>query len=112
MTETIQTGLSELVGLSWEFMIWDGKEQKYSLAFLASPLTIISLLIYRKERPIFGKIRYMNYAGCKRKFKLEQFVARYRGASENAAIVSGAKSGGEVVSGKKRKQTSISFPSK
>lgn len=54
----------------------------------------------------------MNYAGCKRKFKLEQFVARYRGASENAAIVSGAKSGGEVVSGKKRKQTSISFPSK
>jgi deoxyribodipyrimidine photo-lyase len=22
------------------------------------------------ERPIFGKIRYMNYAGCKRKFDI------------------------------------------
>ncbi|XP_066951760.1 deoxyribodipyrimidine photo-lyase-like isoform X1 [Macrobrachium rosenbergii] len=31
------------------------------------------------ERPIFGKIRYMNYDGCKRKFKIEAFVARYGG---------------------------------
>ena len=23
-----------------------------------------------KERPIFGKIRYMNYDGCKRKFNI------------------------------------------
>ena len=30
-----------------------------------------------KERPIFGKIRFMNYAGCKRKFKVDQFVAKY-----------------------------------
>jgi deoxyribodipyrimidine photo-lyase len=29
------------------------------------------------ERPIFGKIRYMNYAGCKRKFNVKAFVARY-----------------------------------
>mmetsp|Transcript_9995 Transcript_9995/g.32396 ORF Transcript_9995/g.32396 Transcript_9995/m.32396 type:complete len:111 (-) Transcript_9995:88-420(-) len=27
------------------------------------------------ERPVFGKIRYMNYNGCKRKFKIEQYVA-------------------------------------
>lgn len=27
------------------------------------------------ERPIFGKIRYMNYAGCKRKFKVDKYVA-------------------------------------
>ncbi|GAX72643.1 hypothetical protein CEUSTIGMA_g99.t1 [Chlamydomonas eustigma] len=27
------------------------------------------------ERAIFGKIRYMNYAGCKRKFKIEAYVA-------------------------------------
>jgi len=27
-----------------------------------------------KERPIFGKIRYMNYDGCKRKFKIQNFV--------------------------------------
>ena len=26
------------------------------------------------ERAIFGKIRYMNYAGCKRKFGVKQFV--------------------------------------
>jgi deoxyribodipyrimidine photo-lyase len=30
-----------------------------------------------KERPIFGKIRFMNYAGCKRKFNIGAFVARY-----------------------------------
>jgi hypothetical protein len=27
------------------------------------------------ERPIFGKIRYMNYAGCKRKFDVAAYVA-------------------------------------
>jgi deoxyribodipyrimidine photo-lyase len=30
-------------------------------------------------RPIFGKIRYMNYAGCKRKFDLNKFVQRMNG---------------------------------
>ena len=29
------------------------------------------------ERPIFGKIRYMNYDGCKRKFKVDQFEYKY-----------------------------------
>ncbi|XP_065858035.1 deoxyribodipyrimidine photo-lyase [Euphorbia lathyris] len=28
-----------------------------------------------KERPIFGKIRYMNYAGCKRKFNVDGYIA-------------------------------------
>lgn len=28
-----------------------------------------------KERPIFGKIRYMNYAGCKRKFDVQARAA-------------------------------------
>lgn len=36
------------------------------------------------ERPIFGKIRYMNYKGCQRKFKVDQFVAKYPPAFENA----------------------------
>jgi len=36
------------------------------------------------ERPIFGKIRFMNYEGCKRKFKVPEFVARYPGSC-NAA---------------------------
>jgi deoxyribodipyrimidine photo-lyase len=29
-----------------------------------------------KERDVFGKIRFMNYAGCKRKFKVDEFVAK------------------------------------
>uniref|UniRef100_A0A7S2PXV1 Deoxyribodipyrimidine photo-lyase n=1 Tax=Zooxanthella nutricula TaxID=1333877 RepID=A0A7S2PXV1_9DINO len=32
------------------------------------------------ERPVFGKIRFMNYAGCKRKFDIPAFVKRYPGA--------------------------------
>ncbi|XP_035784325.1 deoxyribodipyrimidine photo-lyase-like isoform X1 [Anopheles albimanus] len=32
-----------------------------------------------KEREIFGKIRYMNYEGCKRKFDVNAFVMRYGG---------------------------------
>lgn len=28
-----------------------------------------------KERPVFGKIRYMNYAGCKRKFDVDSYIA-------------------------------------
>uniref|UniRef100_A0A8C3B4M5 Deoxyribodipyrimidine photo-lyase n=1 Tax=Cairina moschata TaxID=8855 RepID=A0A8C3B4M5_CAIMO len=30
-----------------------------------------------KERDVFGKIRYMNYSGCKRKFDVDQFERRY-----------------------------------
>ena len=29
------------------------------------------------ERPIFGKIRFMNYAGCKRKFDIAKYSAKY-----------------------------------
>eukprot|EP00534_Pseudo-nitzschia_fraudulenta_P007712 CAMPEP_0201150512 /NCGR_PEP_ID=MMETSP0851-20130426/11645_1 /ASSEMBLY_ACC=CAM_ASM_000631 /TAXON_ID=183588 /ORGANISM="Pseudo-nitzschia fraudulenta, Strain WWA7" /LENGTH=658 /DNA_ID=CAMNT_0047427197 /DNA_START=470 /DNA_END=2446 /DNA_ORIENTATION=- len=38
-----------------------------------------------KEREIFGKIRFMNYNGCKRKFKVDQFVKKHRPAAKNAA---------------------------
>jgi deoxyribodipyrimidine photo-lyase len=31
------------------------------------------------ERPIFGKIRYMNYKGCTRKFNVPEFEQRYAG---------------------------------
>ena len=30
------------------------------------------------ERPVFGKIRFMNYNGCKRKFNIEGYVQRIR----------------------------------
>ncbi|MDK2867375.1 MAG: deoxyribodipyrimidine photo-lyase [Clostridiales bacterium] len=35
-----------------------------------------------QERQIFGKVRYMNEAGLKRKFKMSDYVARYREATE------------------------------
>jgi len=31
------------------------------------------------ERAIFGKIRFMNYAGCKRKFDINKFIIKYGG---------------------------------
>jgi deoxyribodipyrimidine photo-lyase len=30
-----------------------------------------------KERPIFGKVRYMSYAGCARKFDVQQYISRW-----------------------------------
>ncbi len=29
------------------------------------------------ERPIFGKVRYMNFNGCKRKFNVEAYIEKY-----------------------------------
>ena len=29
------------------------------------------------ERPVFGKVRYMNYNGCKRKFDVEKYIRKY-----------------------------------
>lgn len=29
------------------------------------------------ERPVFGKIRYMNFNGAKRKFKVDEYIAKY-----------------------------------
>ena len=36
------------------------------------------------ERAVFGKIRYMNYAGCKRKFDIARYVARVEGMVREA----------------------------
>lgn len=30
-----------------------------------------------RERPVFGKIRYMNYDGCKRKFDVSRYESKY-----------------------------------
>lgn len=30
-----------------------------------------------KEREVYGKIRYMNYNGCKRKFDIEEYIRKY-----------------------------------
>jgi deoxyribodipyrimidine photo-lyase len=29
------------------------------------------------ERAVFGKVRYMNFAGCKRKFDIQKYIARF-----------------------------------
>ena len=44
------------------------------------------------ERPVFGKIRYMNYAGCKRKFNIEGYITRI--GQEVHAIKTAAKKAG------------------
>ena len=31
-----------------------------------------------RERPIFGKIRYMNYEGCKRKFDILKYISKHK----------------------------------
>merc|ERR1719181_1481360 len=37
-----------------------------------------------RERSVFGKIRYMNLQGCKRKFNVSKYVARIRELSHKA----------------------------
>lgn len=46
------------------------------------------------ERPVFGKIRYMNYAGCKRKFDIPKYVAYVN--REVAAARTAAGGGGSA----------------
>jgi len=37
------------------------------------------------ERPIFGKIRFMNYQGCKRKFDIKGYAAKWGAGPASAA---------------------------
>ena len=37
------------------------------------------------ERAVFGKIRYMNYAGCKRKFDIKAYAATWCPTADGAA---------------------------
>ena len=45
------------------------------------------------ERAVFGKIRYMNYNGCKRKFDIARFVATWGGGSGGTQAKLGARVG-------------------
>lgn len=38
------------------------------------------------ERPVFGKIRYMNYAGCKRKFDIKAYIKKYSVTPEDGVL--------------------------
>ncbi len=44
------------------------------------------------ERPIFGKIRFMNYDGCKRKFDVACFERKYSSSSISSSSAALAKS--------------------
>jgi deoxyribodipyrimidine photo-lyase len=35
------------------------------------------------ERQVFGKIRYMNYNGCKRKFDIKKYITKFGSSSFN-----------------------------
>jgi deoxyribodipyrimidine photo-lyase len=71
-----------------------------------------------QERPVFGKIRYMNYKGCQRKFDIPAYVRRIEdlagetasGGSERAAAASKATSHRMASVGKK-KQKKTDMPS-
>jgi deoxyribodipyrimidine photo-lyase len=39
------------------------------------------------ERPIFGKIRYMSLAGCRRKFKVDEYIAKVEGLAGKAELL-------------------------
>lgn len=65
-----------------------------------------------KERDVFGKIRFMNYAGCKRKFKVANFVARYPKAAINAKEASRKTNERTSAGSSKRGSSSSSISSK
>ena len=44
-----------------------------------------------RERPVFGKIRYMNYNGCKRKFDVTAFERKYVKRESDEKHSSGTK---------------------
>jgi len=51
-----------------------------------------------KERAIFGKIRYMAYSGCEKKFKIQDYIARVNELV--AAVKAGKKDTSEVNPGR------------
>ena len=55
------------------------------------------------ERSIFGKIRFMNYAGCKRKFDIKQYAAKWCGpAGPASAPMAGSSSDAKAQPAKKK----------
>ncbi|KAJ1447996.1 DNA photolyase, FAD-binding/Cryptochrome [Pelagophyceae sp. CCMP2097] len=57
-----------------------------------------------KEREIFGKVRYMNYAGCKRKFKVAEYAAKWTG------VIAEAKPAKKAPAAKKAKAETAAAP--
>lgn len=55
-----------------------------------------------QERLVFGKIRYMNYNGCKRKFDVVSFERKYVKAEGRVITSSGTKRPGSSDSSQTR----------
>ncbi len=45
------------------------------------------------ERPVFGKVRYMSYEGCRRKFSVERYVSRIQRLSDEQVVPGSAIAG-------------------
>merc|ERR1719463_766145 len=57
-----------------------------------------------KERPVFGKIRFMNYDGCKRKFDVNRYVNTWGGKGvAQSKLKFGAKKPADAPPAKKAK---------
>ena len=51
----------------------------------------------RDQRPIFGKIRYMSYNGCKSKFDVSAYIRRVReNQTLTTAVVRTNRKGGQI----------------
>ena len=87
----------------------DGKRQSRHVngTHLNYPPSLPFYALGWKEREIFGKIRFMNYNGCKRKFKVETFVGKYKGASKNALEAEKKHRNGKTSQPPKKKQKKL-----
>ncbi|KVH90075.1 DNA photolyase, class 2 [Cynara cardunculus var. scolymus] len=65
------------------FQLWNASQMYWAkkiLEWTSSPEEALEIAINLndkgwQERAVFGKIRYMNYAGCKRKFNVDGYIA-------------------------------------
>ncbi|ELT97477.1 hypothetical protein CAPTEDRAFT_152478 [Capitella teleta] len=74
-TETPERGLEEAIYLNDKYSL-DGRDPNGYVGCMWSICGIHDQ--GWAERAVFGKIRFMNYNGCKRKFDVAAFVSRYR----------------------------------
>lgn len=74
-TETPERALKEAIYLNDKYEL-DGRDPN---GFVGCMWSICGIHDQGwRERPIFGKIRFMNYKGCQRKFNIPGFVKKYQ----------------------------------
>ncbi|GAW81420.1 deoxyribodipyrimidine photo-lyase [Plasmodium gonderi] len=83
-SENSKTALKYAMELNNEFSL-DGKTSSGYVTIMWSIMGVHDQSL--NERNIFGKIRYMNYNGCKRSFDMNMYISKYPKGRENAQIV-------------------------